>query len=184
LVTEYGLRADNYLAVNLYSFRRIVDRIGGIDVYLPWNAYEQVNKQPKLFLTPGYHHLDGKDAEKLARTRITIGDYGRIDNQTLILRAVAAKLFTSSGIKAIPSIVDEMRSNVLTDLTIAEITQLTCLAGMLDPKEDLTFISLPPDLVEQQRVNIPGTDQNTVALLGDEEQIRKLLGVFQTGIWP
>jgi LCP family protein required for cell wall assembly len=184
LLFDFGYRADNYLAVNLYSFRRIVDAIGGIDVYLPWNAYEQVNQEPKLFLTPGYHHLDGKDAEKLARNRITIGDYGRIDNQTLILRAVAAKLLTGTGLKALPSLIDQMKSNVITDLTPADISHLICLAGMLDAKEDLTFVTLPADLVEQQRVNIPGTDKNTAALVGEQEEIWQLLADFQAGIWP
>lgn len=184
LLMNFNYRADHYLAVNLYSFRRIVDALGGIDVYVPWNVYEQVNEKPKLFLTPGYHHLNGEEAEKLARNRITIGDYGRIDNQTIILRAVAAKLLTTSGIKAIPSLVDQLKRNVLTDLTPADISRLICLAGMLDSKEDLTFITLPPDLLEQQRINIPGTEQNTAALVGDEDQIRKLLGDFQSGIWP
>jgi LCP family protein required for cell wall assembly len=184
LMENYGYRADRYLAVNLYSFRRIVDALGGIDVYLPWNAYEQVNEQPKLFLTPGYHHLNGEEAEKLARNRITIGDYGRIDNQTLILRAVAAKLLTTSGIKAIPSLVDHLKSNVLTDLTPADISKLVCLAGMLDNKADLDFVTLPAELVEQQRVYNPGTDTNTAALVGDDDQIRQLLSDFTSRIWP
>jgi LCP family protein required for cell wall assembly len=181
---DYGYRADRYLAVNQNSFRRIVDALGGIDVYLPWNAYEQVNKEPKLFLTPGYHFLNGEEAEKLARNRITIGDYGRIDNQTLILRAVAAKLLSTSGIKAIPNLVDHLKSNVLTDLTPADISKLVCLAGMLEHKEDLDFITLPADIVEQQRVYDPGTDTNTAALVGDDDQIRQLLSDFMTGIWP
>jgi LCP family protein required for cell wall assembly len=181
---DYGYRPDHYLAVNLYSFRRIIDALGGIDVYLPWNVYEQVNKEPKLFLTPGYHHLTGEEAEKLARQRITIGDYGRIDNQTLILRAVAAKLLTSSGIKAIPSLVDQLKNNVKMDLSPADITQLICLAGFLDFKADLDFISLPDDMLEQKRIYDPALDINTAALIGDDERIRQLLGDFQQGIWP
>ncbi len=181
---DYGYRADHYLAVNLYSFRRIIDALGGIDVYLPWNVYEQVNKEPKLFLAPGYHHLTGEEAEKLARQRITIGDYGRMDNQTLILRAVAAKLLTTSGLKAIPRLIDQLRSNVMTDLSPADITQLICLAGMLDYKEDLDFISLPEDFLEQQRIYDPSIDTNTAALVGDDDQLRQLLGDFQQGIWP
>lgn len=181
---DYGYRADNYLAVNLYSFRRTINALGGIDVYVPWNVYEQVNEKPKLFLTPGYHHLYGADAEKLARNRITIGDFGRIDNQTLILRAVAAKLLSPSGIKAIPTLVDQLKSNVITDLSPAEISQLICLAGLLDYKEDLTFITLPDDLVEQQRVYDPSSEIYTAALVADDAQIRALLGEFQAGIWP
>jgi LCP family protein required for cell wall assembly len=181
---DYGYRADHYLAVNLYSFRRIIDALGGIDVYLPRDVYKQVNEQPKLFLTAGYHHLYGEDAETLARNRITIGDFGRIDNQTIILRATAAKLLSPSGLTALPTLIDQLKSNVKTDFTPTEITQLICLAGMLDYKEDIEFVTLPVDLLEQQRIYDPALDINTAALVGDDDQIRDLLGDFQGGIWP
>jgi LCP family protein required for cell wall assembly len=184
LLFNYGYRAENYLAVNLNSFRRIIDAMGGIDVYLPYNVYRQVNEQPKLFLAAGYHHLYGEDAETLARQRITIGDFGRIDNQSIILRAVAAKLLSPAGIAALPSLANQLKSNVMTDFSPAEITQLICLAGKLDFKEDINFVTLPPELMEQQRINIPGTDKNTAALVGDEDEVRKVIGDFQAGIWP
>ena len=184
LWSDYGYRADHYLAVNLYSFRRIIDALGGIDVYLPRDVYRQVNEKPKLLLTAGYHHLYGEDAETLARNRITIGDFGRINNQTIILRAVAAKLLSPSVLTALPTLIDQLKSNVKTDFTPADITQLICLAGMLDYKEDLDFVTLPVDLLEQQRIYDPATDTNTAALVADDDQIRKLLGDFQGGIWP
>lgn len=184
LMSDYGFRADNYLAVNLYSFRRIIDAMGGIDVYLAQDAYEMVNKQPKLFLTAGYHHIYGEDAEKLARNRITIGDFGRINHQTVILRAVAAKLLSPAGISAIPDLVEQLKSNVLTDLTPADISQLICLASLLDHKENLEFITLPPDMLVQERVYDPALDKNVAALVGDKEQIRQLLLDFQNGTWP
>jgi len=184
LMSDYGFRSDNYLAVNLYSFRRIIDAMGGIDVYLAQDAYEMVNKKPKLFLTAGYHHLYGEDAEKLARNRITIGDYGRINHQTVILRAVAAKLLSPAGIAAVPSLIEQLKSNVITDLTPADISQLICLAGLLDHKENLDFITLPPDMLVQERVYDAGLDLNTAALVGDDDQIRQLLLDFQQGIWP
>lgn len=184
LYYDLGFRADHYLAVNLYSFRRIIDAMGGIDVYLAQDAYEMVNKEPKLFLTAGYHHLYGEDAEKLARNRITIGDFGRINHQTVILRAVAAKLLSPAGLKALPSLVEQLKSNVMTDLSPADISQLICLAGMLDHKEDLEFITLPPEMLVQQRVYDPKLDLNVAALVGDKDEIRQLLLDFQAGIWP
>ena len=184
LLFNYGYRADNYIAVNLNSFRRIIDVMGGIDVYLPYNVYRQVNEQPKLFLAAGYHHLYGEDAETLARQRITIGDFGRIDNQSIILRAVAAKLLSPAGIAALPSLANQLKSNVMTDFSPAEITQLICLAGKMDYKEDIEFITLPTELVEQQRVYDPRLDINTAALVADENQIRQLIEDFQAGIWP
>ena len=80
--------------------------------------------------------------------------------------------------------VDQLKSNVKTDLSPADITQLVCLAGLLDYKADLDFISFPEDMLEQERIYDSVIDANTAALVGDDEQIRQLLGDFQQGIWP
>jgi LCP family protein required for cell wall assembly len=184
LLSNFGYRPDNYLAVNLSSFKMIIDAMGGIDVYLPYNVYRQVNEKPKLYLAAGYHHLYGEDAETLARQRITIGDFGRIDNQSIILRAVAAKLLSPAGIAALPSLANQLKSNVKTDFSPAEITQLICLAGKMDYKEDIEFITLPTKLVEQQRVYDPRLGIYTAALIADEDQVRQLIEDFQVGIWP
>ena len=184
LLSDYGYRADRYLAVNLSSFRIIINTLGGIDVYLPQDVYKRVNDQPKLFLAAGSHHLNGKQAEMLARNRITIGDFGRIDNQTIILRAVAAKLISPAGVAALPNLVEGLKSNVQTDLSPADISQLICLAGMLDTKEDITFVTIPADMMEEQMVFDSTRNINTAALVADQDQIRQLMSDFQQGIWP
>ncbi|NQS92467.1 MAG: LCP family protein [Chloroflexi bacterium] len=184
LLKNYGFRADRYLAVNLNSFRIIINTLDGIDVYLPQDVYKKVYEQPTLFLSAGSHHLYGKDAEMLARHRITIGDFGRINNQTIIIKAVAAKLLSPTGITAIPALVDQLKSNVQTDLSPADISQLICLANMLDFQEDLTFITLPTELMIENMVYDPARGINTAALVGDEVRIRNIIMEFQEGIWP
>ena len=184
LLQNYGFRADRYLAVNLNSFRIIINTLDGIDVYLPQDVYKKVNEQPRLFLSAGSHHLYGKDAEMLARHRINIGDFGRINNQTIIIKAVAAKLLSPTGIAAIPALVDQLKSNVQTDLSPADISQLICLANLMDFQEDLTFITLPTELMIESMVYDPARGINTSALVGDEAKIRNFLMEFQEGIWP
>ena len=184
LLSNYGLRVDHYLSVNLSSFRVIINTLGGIDVYLPQDVYKRVNDQPELYLKSGSHHLNGKQAEMLARQRITIGDFGRINNQTIILKAVAAKMLTPSGITALPTLVDQLKSNVETDFSPAEVTQLICLTGMIDTQEDVSFITLPDDVMVEQWVFDPTRAINTSALVGDDGKIRNLVGDFQEGIWP
>lgn len=184
LYNDYGFRSDHYLSVNLYSFRKIIDTLGGIDVYLSQDVYKKVNEQPKLFLKAGSHHLNGKEAEMLARNRITIGDFGRINNQTVVLKAVAVKLLSPSGVAAIPALVDQLISNVMTDLSPAEISQLVCLAGMLDYEQDLTFVTLPEELMTEQMVFDPVRSTNTSALVGDNEAIRRLMTDFSDRLWP
>ena len=184
LLSNYGFRVDHYLSVNLSSFRVIINTLGGIDVYLPQDVYKRIDDQPKLYLKAGSHHLNGKQAEMLARQRISIGDFGRINHQTIILKAVAAKLFSPSGIAALPDLVNQLKSNVETDFSPAEITQLICLTGMIDFQEDVTFVTLPEETMVEQWVFDPTRAINTSALVGDDGKIRNVVGDFQEGIWP
>jgi anionic cell wall polymer biosynthesis LytR-Cps2A-Psr (LCP) family protein len=170
--------------VNLKSFRIIINTLDGIDVFLVQDVYKRVNDQPVLYLKAGSHHLNGKEAEMLARQRISIGDFGRINNQTVILKAVAAKLLSPSGVAAIPALIDQLNSNVETDFSPAEITQLICLAGMIDYQEDVTFVTLPSEIMVEQMVYDPTRGISTSALVGDGEKIRNLITEFQAGIWP
>ena len=184
LFLNFGLTADHYLSVSLSSFRKIINTLGGVDVYLPQDVYKRVNDQPVLFLKAGSHHLNGKQAEMLAQQRISIGDFGRINNQTLLLKAIAVQLLSPSGIAAIPTIIEQVQSNVLMDFSPAEITQLICLAGMIDFQEDLKFVSLPQNLMIEQLVYDPARGINTAALVSDKDKIRVLINDFQAGIWP
>ncbi len=184
LLLNYGYRADRYVAVNLNSFRQIVDAIGGIDVYLSQPVYEKRFEEPKLYLAAGAHHLNGKQAEMLARHRITIGDLGRIEHQTIILKAVAAKMLSPSGIAALPTLIDQLRNNVQTDLSPADISQLVCLAAMLDWEQDLAFKTVPEEYLVEQMVFDPARGINTAAFVVDEAKLREMLADFQQGIWP
>ncbi len=184
LLANYDLWVDHYVSVNLSSFRQIIDTLGGIDVYLAQDVYKRVNDQPELFLKAGSHHLNGKQAEILARQRIEIGDYGRINNQTVILKAVAAKLFTPAGLTRVPELFNQLRDNVMTDFSPAEISQLVCLAERMDLQQDVTFVTLPDDLMDEEWVFDPSRGINTSALVGEKDQIRQIMDDFEAGIWP
>ena len=184
LQANYGLRVDHYLAVNLNSFEQIIDAMGGIDVYLAQDVYRKQFGEPELFLKAGSHHLNGREAELLARSRIEIGDFGRINNQTVILKAAAAKMLSPQGIASLPNLVDRLRDNVLTDLSPSDGRQLICLGGKIDQGQDVTYLSLPQDLLEEGLVYDKARGQNTYALQGDPAEIGQLLQQFQAGTWP
>jgi len=175
---NFGFRADRYLAVNLNSFRNIIDTLGGIDVYLANDVYKKEYEEPVLFLKAGSYHLNGKQTELLARHRINIGDLGRINHQTIILKALAVQFLSPTGIAALPSLIDQLKSNVQTDLSPADISQLVCLAGMLDHEQDIRYLSLPEDSMTEQMVFDPARGINTAALVVDKDIITQLITEF------
>ena len=44
---NFGAQPDHYLAVNMHTFESIVDAIGGIDVYLPYEISVKSKQNPK-----------------------------------------------------------------------------------------------------------------------------------------
>jgi len=187
LQSNYGLSVDHYLTVNMYAFRNIVNALGGLDVYFPEPIYVKHYEQPKLYLNAGPQHLNGKQAEQVVRARIEIGDFGRIRNQTLVLKALAVKMLTPNGIKQIPDLVNRLMSYVLTDFSAAEVSKMACLAALIDPKEDIIFDTVIPAEEEAtigQWILDEYQGYNVYALFYDREVLTQRLADFQAGIWP
>lgn len=188
LQQNYGLRVDRYLAVNLRTFRNIIDTVGGIDVYLEGDVYRGHYgpfAEQELFLKAGRHHLDGREAEILARQRLDINPGTRLQYQTIILQALASKMLTPSGLKSLPSIVNQMRSSVRTDLSPSEVSMLLCLARKIDPKEDVTYIQIPRNILQDRRTYFAPLDayiDNQIPI--EDGKVRELMVAFQNGTWP
>jgi anionic cell wall polymer biosynthesis LytR-Cps2A-Psr (LCP) family protein len=91
-------------------------------------------------------------------------------------------MLSPTGIAALPSLIDQLKSNVQTDLSPADISQLVCLAGLLNYEEDISYVTLPEDVLVQQMVYDPARGINTAALVSDKERMIQLLAEFQAGL--
>jgi len=184
---NYGIQIDHYLAVNRFAFRDIVDSLGGISVYLPDAVYVKHYGEPKLFLTSGTHHLDGKEAEAVVRARIDIGDIGRIKNQNHVLRSLVLTMLTPDGIKQLPDLTNRLLGFVLTDLSPSDISQMICLASEIDKNEDITYetvITAEEENTSKQWIMDEFQGFQVNALLIDKNLITQRMADFQAGIWP
>lgn len=187
---DFGLHIDHYLAVNLYGFRQIIDGAGGLYVCFPNNVYKKRTdnvtglEYAKLYLAAGCQTINGEQAEVAVRQRILIGDLGRIQTQTVVLKALVAKVLTPSGLQYLPDAVTNLMDYVLLDLSPAEISQLLCLLGRIDFEEDVVFAAFPNGTFQQSWAYDPVRGVNTSILAVDKEELRRILADFQEGIWP
>ena len=181
---NFNLPIDQYISVNTRIFRRMVDQIGGVDVYLPDNIYGHYYEEPVLYKEAGYHHLDGKQAEMVARHRTLIGDFGRARNQTILFKAFIKALLTPEGIKGIPGLIEIYQNNVLMDFTPNEISKLLCLITKIDTNNDIVFTEFPQQLLEEGRVYDKVQGSYMYVLFPDHEPVVGLLADFQAGLWP
>ncbi len=87
-----GLRIDYYVKMDFSGFRDLVDLLGGVDVYVEKNFSDRV---VGLYLTKGWHHLDGETALRYVRTRYTDSDFDRSRRQQQVILALKKKLLSA-----------------------------------------------------------------------------------------
>lgn len=180
---NFGAQVDHYLAVNIQTFVRIIDDLGGIDLELPYTIDGRVkkSKDPNRYFPAGKLHLNGYRTMLLARMRPQ-GDLQRIEIQNLILQAVADKLLSPSAILKLPELIRTFGKSVQTDLGPAEITQLLCLRTRLDP-QNILFGDFPERLFKNGRVHDPVLG-NTAIVEADFEVLKAYVDRFNQGKWP
>ena len=179
---NFAAQVDHYVAVNLQTFVRIVDTLGGIDLTLPYVIDGRVrgSRDPNRYFAAGEHHLDGYRTMLLARLRPQ-GDLPRTEAQNLILEALANKLVSPTAVFKFPALVRSFQDAVQTDLGPTEIGQLLCLRrGMAT--QNIDFLSFPENLFESERVRdrVLG---NTSILAADFDVLKEYVQRFKDGLW-
>ena len=123
-----GIDIDHYVIVNVRSFVKIIDAIGGVDIYVPKRMYYEDPWDDDggllIDLYPGRQHMDGKTAVTYVRYRDSEGDIGRIQRQQQFVEACIDKVTSPEIITKIPDIIREVYNAVDTDMNFRELLEL------------------------------------------------------------
>ena len=180
---NFGARPDHYLAINMRTFEAVVDAIGGIDIYLPYEISVKSKDNPKGFgIPPGQHKIDGETALWIARIR-QYHTFGRAENQNIVMCALRKKLLSPAVVPAIPKLVKDFRNYVQTDLSPQQINQLACLATQMKGT-NVVFASFPMETFKGAKMYDPQLKATTSVLEADYNVLRDYIERFQQGTWP
>ncbi len=186
LQLNFGVRVDHYGAINMNTFVKLVDAVGGIDLYLP-EAVDGTSEDPMTidlgYFPAGQHHFNGEEALRFARIRKKYSDFARQDHQTMVLCALRAKLKEPGVYTRIPQIISAFQGSVQTDLSLQQLTQLACLLPHLK-RENILFASFPAELLPPGRVYNPYYKKTTFAIQADNQALRAYVEKFMAGTWP
>lgn len=127
-----GVQMEHYVIINIKSFKKIIDAIGGVDINVEKRMYyEDIWDDDGgllIDLQPGMQHMDGDTAITYVRYRDEEGDIGRISRQQKFMQAVMDRITSPAIIPHIPAIVKEIIGSVETDLSVKQIIEfLTAL---------------------------------------------------------
>jgi LCP family protein required for cell wall assembly len=183
---NFGLRADHYGAVSMLTFVKIVDAIGGIDLYLPNDVDGRPideNTEDMGYFTAGQKHFNGDQALRFSRIRKKYNEFTRMDNQNMVICALKEKITSPAVLPKIPQIIGAFQDSVLTDLSPEQLAQLACLVPKLK-SENLIFTGLPQEILSSGRVFSPQQNNETYVLEADFDVIRDYVSQFMAGTWP
>jgi len=121
-----GQKIDYYVMVNFTAFQQAIDALGGVDVNVADDIYDNRYPGPNYSyetfqLGKGWHHLDGATALKYVRVRhISGGDFGRALRQQQVIEASKDKFFAKRGLRESLDFFNGMlkivEANVKTDI--------------------------------------------------------------------
>lgn len=132
-----GVPIHYWIKIDFKGFTELVDALGGIDITLKESIYDATYPKDGTYLyepfsiSAGPQHLDGTTALKVARSRHTTSDFDRAERQQNIIYAIKEKALSLGTIFSagkIQSILDALKNNIHTNITIDEILTLGSFA--------------------------------------------------------
>lgn len=147
-----GLKIDYFLAVDLKSFREIINDLGGvvIDVQNPVYDYHYAADDGsghwKLYIPPGIQFMHGREALAYARARHESSDFDRSARQQRVITSVRKQVDPSSLLAPgmIQDLLKTFRSSVKTDIPPDKIPALIQLAQEIDLDKRISLALDPP----------------------------------------
>lgn len=118
-----GLVAERHLVLTLESVARVVDAVGGVEVYLE-RPMRYTDRAAKLYIDfpAGRLHLSGEEAVRYMRFRHdALGDYARLDRIKEVVGQVLKKAQDPRTWPALTLALKEAWRELDTDLTLEEV---------------------------------------------------------------
>jgi LCP family protein required for cell wall assembly len=162
IVANFGIPIDGYLMVNFQAFERIVDTLGGIDVYVPESLHDTRYPDPRpedpygfktLHFERGWQHMDGKRALEYARSRMSTSDFDRAKRQQQILLAIRERALSPGGILRWPLLARAVMDEIKTDMGLGRLLALAISAMRIDTFNLRQVVLEYPLVVDHQRAD-------------------------------
>ena len=122
-----GVNVEFYAMTNFTAFVRIIDALGGVDIYNPYtfSTNNAKNTWDGVFYE-GNIHLDGTKALAYCRERFNLpnGDFGRAEHENIVMRAIMNKLMSSAILTNFNSVLNSMSGMVATNFPTASMFEL------------------------------------------------------------
>jgi LCP family protein required for cell wall assembly len=133
-----GVEIDAYALIGFTGFRRLVDTVGGVDVYVARTLRDPkytilVNGvRRRITFYAGWNHLTNQRALAYARIRYVDSDYARARRQQQLIIAAITKVLSRGPDTALAGLVAASSGVVMHDLPIADAPLIFAMVARAD----------------------------------------------------
>ena len=159
-----GLQIHYVVRIDFKGFTELVDKMGGVDVYLdkPFSEPKQFEGEAaaNFSLPAGKNHLDGQKALFFVRARYASSDFERAKRQQQALLALKDKMLslgTLSDFTKVNNILNILGDDVRADMDASEMKKFFDIAGQIhDPQvKQRVFDTSPEGLLYSSKADTP-----------------------------
>lgn len=141
LAVNFGIYVDANIEVDFSGFQKIIDLLGGVNIYLTQAEAEYINGG----VTAGMNHLNGELALCYSRIRKLDSDFGRTNRQRNVLNSLMNSFQNISLSRAL-ELVDTIFPMVTTDMTNSElISYVTEILPIFKASSEINSFSIPQE---------------------------------------
>lgn len=154
---KFGVEVDDFVKINVSGFRKMVDYLGGVDIYVPYDMnYDDPTQDLHIHIKKGNQHLDGEAAEGFVRFRqgykedgsaFEIGDINRKKNQLSFIKELIKQKGTLKNIGKIPGLLNLLGKNVQHSIGVGDMlsSYIGIASDVISDKYDITTENLSSD---------------------------------------
>ena len=169
-----------YVRVNFTSLIKLVDALGGVDVYSEYsfNSNAGLGYQDGFHFSKGYNHVNGEQALAFVRTRKAFigGDRVRGKNQQALIEAIIRKVCSPTIIMRYTSILDSLEGSFDTNLSMNDITSLA--RYQIDKMPDWNISSISLDGTDGSEYTYSFSGQKLYVMIPSEDSVNSAKDKF------
>ncbi len=165
------IEINYYFKVNYGALVKLVDALGGVDVYSKYN-FTTVGTDKNYYFKKGLNRVNGEKALYFVRTRKAFNDGDRVrgENQQAMIQAIIKKACSKDILFKYSNILDALRGTFTTNFSTDEITDVINMQLDKMPSWNITSISLNGSDSEEYTYSYPG--QKLYVMKPNEEVIK------------
>ncbi len=144
---NFGVRPEYYILINFWSFKDVIDSLGGVNVKIGQDMCDQRDGFGYYCVSQSTMWMDGESALWYVRARYSTSDLDRGRRQQEVLQAVFDQLLSLDGLKRAPELYDIYKQNVTTNLDFDVLTSLLPMASHLSQADQVQRFSIGEEQV-------------------------------------